>query len=371
MIIYFTIFTYVLFFGYLGKRTADMNINIREKKYSNNVNFVYAILIIILPLLLISYGYPNSDKYAYFTYFENLDINDNTFFDDVWESKGPLWLVIQWFIKKYITSSADSFLLIITFFQMFSICKFYYKYSSDYPNSILLFFLSMSFYNMMNGIRQFSALCLIILFCDWLFKKKYVPFLFIVILAYYIHSSAIVWAFAILIIYGEPFNKRMIASALIVALAILFLDQFTSLLENSLSDTLYAGYTNQFNEDDGGNIINTIIYFIPVLLSFIKRKQILAISNSIVNISINCTIIAFLFSVLSLFTSGILIGRLPMYFSLFSFILYPWLFKEVYNDDNTMMIKYLCYIGYTAFAIYYVFSQKLVYNNYVFNLHFE
>ena len=63
---------------------------------------------------------------------------------------------------------------------------------------------------------------------------------------------------------------------------------------------------------------------------------------------------------LGIFTSGIMIGRLPIYFSLYNFLLIPYLIRELYNNKS----KHLYWIiGLIYLAFYYIMARGYYYNS--------
>lgn len=355
MVVYYTMFLYIFVIGVLGNSYVKKN-KIKSK-YDNGTNMFFAVLLLILPVVLIGLRTNYIDTKGYIAGFEQLPLEWSSVTDSFEDSKGPGWLVYQWIIKFFITKNPNIFLLITAAIQAGALLKLYYKYSSDYRYSMLLFFLSMSFASsMMNGIRQYTAVSLILYFADYIFDKKYLKFLVVVLIAYSIHNSAVVWAVAIFIVQGKPWNKKVLICIALAVVAIMFLDQFTSFLDEGLADTNYAGYTQQFSEDDGSNPVHTLIYSVPIVIAFWKRKQIAALNNRTIDILINISILAFALSLVANFTSGILIGRMPIYFSVFSYALFPLMFDNVFNEKDRRMLKTLCGFGYLCYAIYYMYN---------------
>ena len=355
MVVYYTMFLYIFVIGVLGNSYVKKN-KIKSK-YDNGTNMFFAVLLLILPVVLIGLRTNYIDTKGYIAGFEQLPLEWSSVTDSFEDSKGPGWLVYQWIIKFFITKNPNIFLLITAAIQAGALLKFYYKYSSDYRYSMLLFFLSMSVASsMMNGIRQYTAVSLILYFADYIFDKKYLKFLVVVLIAYSIHNSAVVWAVAIFIVQGKPWNKKVLICIALAVVAIMFLDQFTSFLDEGLADTNYAGYTQQFSEDDGSNPVHTLIYSVPIVIAFWKRKQIAALNNRTIDILINISILAFALSLVANFTSGILIGRMPIYFSVFSYALFPLMFDNVFNEKDRRMLKTLCGFGYLCYAIYYMYN---------------
>ena len=365
MAVYLGMFLYVFIVGYAGK-----NINKNSKKdYTSGVSVFVAILTLAIPVILIGFRTQFGDTYAYINSFNDLEPGFENLSKVFENEKGPLWIMYEWIIKTFITKDAYCFLFITVVIQGAAVLQFFYRNSVDYVYSIVLFFLSMTFTYMMNGMRQFLAVCLLLFFSKWIFEKKYLRFIIIAIIAFYIHNSAFIWILALLVIYGKPWNKKMLLFSLLIILSVIFVDTFTSLLEEGLSDTAYSGYTAQFKKDDGQSIFNTLISAVPVGIAFWKRKDIEVLNDDKLNILINVSIFSFMLNVLATFTSGILIGRLPKYFVLFTFILYPSLFEKVFSEYDRMIIKPLCIVGYLLYALYYVTSQGLGYGSSVLNIY--
>ena len=57
--------------------------------------------------------------------------------------------------------------------------------------------------------------------------------------------------------------------------------------------------------------------------------------------------------VVSMFTSGIFIGRLPIYFSLYNYILLPWEIENLFTERS----KKLVYIGLIGFYLLFYYAE--------------
>lgn len=353
MVVYWSMFFYVFIIGYIGKAFVK-NKNIKNK-YNNGTTLFFAVAILILPVLFIGLRTNYVDTKAYISGFNEISRNFSEVYNALSTSKCPGWLIYEWIIKFFITDNANAFLMITAIIQAGALLKVYYKYSSDYTYSVLLFFLSMSFaMGMMNGIRQFLAVAIIMYFSDYIFDGKYIKFIVVVLIAYSIHSTAIIWAVGVFIIQGKPWNARVIVCILLAVLAILFVDQFTNLLDEGLEATSYSGYTQQFSTDDGSNPMHTAVYAMPVAIAFWKRKRIEELDNKNLNIMINMSVLTVAISLLANFTSGILIGRMPIYFGVFNYALLPLLFDNAFDKKDGSIIKFLCVAGYVCYALYYM-----------------
>ena len=158
--------------------------------------------------------------------------------------------------------------------------------------------------------------------------------------------------------------------AIVVALlTVMFVDQFTNLLDSSLEGSNYTGYTDQFAEDDGTNMITTVLYAIPVAIAFWKRDIIDAIEHPRhIDVLINMSCCTMAISLVGNFTSGILIGRLPIYFSIGSYALLPWLIDNCFIGKDKSFMKLCCYAGYFCYFVYYISFSDYQSSNTAFNM---
>lgn len=366
MIIYFLMVAYVFLIGVAAKQQVVSGATI--SKNNNYTNLAFAILIFALPVLFIGFRGYVADTSAYINGYNNLPPEFPVLEDDIFKTRGYGWKVYIYILKYVFHLNTDWFLMLTAMLQAGALIKLYYKYSTDYPLSSLLFFLSVSFMQMMNGLRQFFAICLILYFVDWIFKKKYIRFLIVVFIAISIHNVAIVWVAAVFLIQGKPANIRMLIFSFFIILAIAFVDQFTNLLEESVSETSYAGYTNQFSKDNGSNIAHTLVAAVPLVIAFIGRDKIAKLDDRVTNVLVNISILETMISLLGNFTSGILIGRMPACFSAFGYVLLPRLFQQTFNEKDARTMRLLCVLGYLAYFFYYMIHMKPAYHSIVLGL---
>ena len=146
---------------------------------------------------------------------------------------------------------------------------------------------------------------------------------------------------------------------LATAMVVLFIDRFTPLLSNLLADTQYNDImTNEiWINDDGTNIIRVLVYSVPMLFSLVGRKYINQANNPAMNICVNCTIVTTSLYLVSVVTSGIYIGRLPIYTTLMGYMILPWLINHMFNLDSARFIKAAMVVLYVVF--YYYQTQSI------------
>jgi transmembrane protein EpsG len=262
------------------------------------------------------------------------------------------------FLKYFIGNSDKLYFTIFAVFQMACMCYVFRKYSSDFWISVFLFVASTDYASwMFNGMRQFIAVCLIFSCFDWIVQKKYVRVILVILLASLIHGSALLMIPIIFVVQGKPWNMRTILMLIGTAVVVLFIDRFTPILSTMLEDTQYDGVME--NEicvvDDGTNIIRVLVYSVPMIFALIGKPYIDYANDPALNICVNCSIVTTALYAVSTVTSGVYIGRLPIYTSLMGYISLPWLINHMFNRESSRLVKVVMVVLYIAFYCYQTF----------------
>lgn len=141
---------------------------------------------------------------------------------------------------------------------------------------------------------------------------------------------------------------------LLALVAILYVGKFTSLLDNAMKETQYANMVNDWTSwgDDGTNPLRVLIYSIPAILSFIGLKYIQEANDPVINLCTNMSIISSGIYLVSMVTSGIFIGRLPIYASLYSYILLPWEIEHIFMRKSARLVTAAAVVAYCGFFYY-------------------
>lgn len=243
----------------------------------------------------------------------------------------------------------EPYLFIIALFQGISLVCLFKKYSSDFAFSIFLFVASTDYISwMFNGIRQFTAVAIALFATSFMLEKKYIKALLIVLLASTMHQSALLVIPFMIIAQGEAWNKKTVLFILVAVVATVFVQEFTGMLNDALQSTQYGNVVSDYTEwnDDGTNPIRVLVYSVPAFLSFYGRRTIRESGDVVINFCANMSIITAGLYLVSMVTSGIFIGRLPIYASLYSYILLPWVADHIFNGKN---LKILIVFGYLMF----------------------
>ena len=310
------------------------------------------LLIIIFPGIR---GYV-ADTTAYIMAFQNetrtiWDIP--SLFVDIANAKGPLWVATQIIVKNYISDNVTVFFMIVATFQGIVVAKTLRTYSESFTFSAYLFIAGYTFFWMLNGARQFTAVCIILLASKYLCNKQFGRYFLFVVIAFCFHSTALLCAVVYFIAQGEPFNKKVVWTIILVLLFVLFVDSFTGILDNVLEDTQYSASGQDYTVESGMNPLVTLLNAFPVILVLWQRKRFFEIERPrYIDVFINIACINVGICIIANFTSGITYGRLPVYFIIYNYVLIPWIIGKVFCGMDKVLLKYICIVIYMMYFIY-------------------
>lgn len=268
-------------------------------------------------------------------------------------------------LLRLIFGNADvMFFLVIALFQILVVAMVCRKYSCDYWMSIFMFIATTDYISWVNnGLRQFVAVTIIFAATGLMLKKKYVPTILLIVLAATIHGSALLMLPIVFIIQGKSWNKKTILLVLASIVVLYFADQFTNVLDNLLADTAYTNMVSDWQEwnDDGTNPLRVLIYSIPTILSLIGIKYIKAEDDPVINLATNASLVSTALYIISMGTSGIFIGRLPIYVSMYSmYILLPWEINHMFTKDFARLVKICTVVLFSVFFWYQMHTWGLL-----------
>lgn len=247
---------------------------------------------------------------------------------------------------------------IIALFQAFCMAKTLRKYTPYLLTAFFIFVASTDFLSYMyNGIRQFVAVCIIFVCSDWIFEKKYVLAALAIFIAAMFHRSALLMLPVLFIVQGKPWNKKTVGALALALLAVFFVDRFTGILDDLLSETQYANVVSDWTSwnDNGTNPLRVLVYCVPMIGSLICLPFIREADDPVINICVNMATITAGLYLVSMVTSGVFIGRLPIYTALYSnCILLPWEIEHAFNRESARLIRLTMYLAFLFFYYYQI-----------------
>ena len=323
---------------------TDYNIQqgIRKK-----IPIAYAIIVFGYFIFWIGMRKHVADTTAYINIFESIPADFSTAWNQIdWEGKNPGFDIFNIFFKCYISQDFQWWLMTIAIISGVCIMIVLRKYSCSFFFSSFLFMTLLTFQWMMNGMRQFICVAVLFLCCDWIKDGKFIRFLIAVLLMSTFHMTALLMIPIYFVARSKPWDKKIGLFIIGIILVCIFAEPFFSSVDSALNGTAYEGATSQFEEDDGVNPIRVLFYAIPPLIAFIFREKLEPYyeKNPIIPICINMSLITAALYLVGVFTSGILIGRLPIYCEVYDLILIPFLLHICFDKytGKTVTIVYSC-----------------------------
>lgn len=270
-------------------------------------------------------------------------------------SKDKGFTVLSGFIKMLVGDSTVRYFLVLAVIQAGALVIVYRKYSVNYLISVFLFIASTDYMSWMhNGIRQFTAATIMFAGTALMLKKKYAWTIAVILLAATIHASALLMIPFVFIAQGKAWNKKTILFIIAIMAAFLFADRFTNIMDTLLSDTQYENVVSDWESwsDDGTNPIRVLVYAMPTVLAFVGKRWIDQENDPVINFCTNMSIVSTGIYLISMVSSGIFIGRLPIYFSLYNYILLPWEIENFFTKRSARIVLGITLVFYLVFYYY-------------------
>lgn len=291
------------------------------------------------------------DTTTYIEHYIDLDPNltfSQIFFGENGEGgmESPLFVLYQVLLRR-LGFEWPVFLASIAIFSGFCIYYGVTKYSDDVALSCYIFAASTEFFWLFNGIRQFIVVSMFFAGIRMVTERKAIKFFFFVFIMYFIHTTALV-LIPIYFIANMKNWKIGITACIITTMAIvlIFPDRVNLWIDSAFSD---YGYLDLVENDDGVNIFRVAVALVTPIMAFVFRREIKEYNNPYINIMVNCSLITAGIYAVAHVTSGILIGRLPVYTETFNIILLPFIIKRCVPERSRFLVRLCCIVGFMLF----------------------
>lgn len=275
-----------------------------------------------------------------------------------------IWEVV---FKSCISEDFQLFIAVNAIFCSFLLVKSYRRYSCSYAISIFLFVAGFEYFQwMFNGMRQFMAVCIALSCTDDIINKRYHRIIVPFAIAASLHMSVLIIIPCLFFVQGKAINKRIILFIIGVIFVGLILGR-TGLLNDIIAElmqsTQYDSVLDEFymTMDSGTNVLRVAVYLVPTILAFVGLRFIRKADDPVINFCTNMSIISAGIYIVSMFTSAIMIGRLPIYFSIYNYILLPWEIEHIFEKRSAKLVTtvlVVCYLVYNYYQMVIVHDQS-------------
>lgn len=356
MSIYYSVFIWLIVMVFISQQKNVMYKTCVNDQDVYRWKFFYAFLAFFPVMYIAAFTIPRSDTIAYLATYRELPTTFQGLFSRLVNSdSGQGFIILEWIISKIFRKSESAFRVILVLLHSIPVLYVYRKYSDDYLASLYLFLATGCHLGwMMNGLRQFLAVSIIMAATPLILKKRYIPLIGLVLCAATIHTSALIMLPVIFIVQGKPWNKKTLVLIVLSVIMMYLFSKNTNLLDSMLVNTEYSGMMQTVSEmgDDGTNPIRVLVSCVPAILAWIGRKNIADDNNEVINMCINMSIITTCIYLVSMVTSGIMIGRLPVYTSLYSYILLPYVIKKIFTPQSYKLVYLSMIVLYFMLYLY-------------------
>lgn len=345
-IFYFTI-SIVFILSIIGNLYSDKN---------GKQNIVFAILIATILILVSGMRENMGDTPAYIHLYKLLN-NKYDIFNSPYEYGFLLFMI---FLKNI--NSNPQFMIFATSFIINAFNVYIIrKYSKNCFELSIFMYITMYYIVTMNGIRQSLVAAVVFLCTPLLIKRNYKIYFLVIILLYTVHSSVLIMLPIYFICTKEIWSKSTIYIIIIAILGMIAYQPLSNVVFNNMGSK-YAAYKD-LNEG-GANIIRVVVYFVPVLLSYIKKEELKLWKYG--NTFGNITLINFIIMTFSYYNW--IFARFTIYTQLYVTILLPFIIKNCfYNKKERLVIIYF-FIAF--YFIFFFYDSRVCGINYISNYNF-
>lgn len=352
MTIYF--FLYLLLILYasmcqrvtIKRRNIPASTNIKTKKKGTTSFGIFILIFLLLALrhqsMGIDLGYDN--VVGYLSYFERIAATDWTeIFNGVRFQHYETGYVILNRIIGTISKDRQMFIAITVLLSLYPIHTYIKRQSDNVLMSWIIYLALPIFLMVYSGLRQAIAIGICTLSITFIKDRKAIPFLGMVALASFIHSSA--WIFALAyIIYKIPIKKNV---RIITLIAISAINIFKAQLLGVLGSLFGVSITIDNNGAWMFFALLVVIYIFGMMYSDGEQE-----TEGELNI-------LFLACVCQAFSSlNSIVARMGYYFLPILLILLPRIICRIKDENVRFISKSAVYIGFIAYGLFAIYSTE-------------
>ncbi|MBE6927925.1 MAG: EpsG family protein [Ruminococcaceae bacterium] len=342
-------------FAAISQNRDSRTLHHHKKKASKDRVF-FTILVgymVIFAGLRTSYN----DTDSYISTFMKTEPITNVFNGLNWDlGTNPGFKIFTSLIRTF-TDNPNIYLMICSLIVIPLIVGFVHRYTKNFTLSMFLFFTMGYFLFCLAAIKQTMATALAVLAIQKLLDGKKLRYLLCLLLGTLIHPYCLMYLIAPILMKQIPWHKGtwfMLFLVAIVAYSFNFLVQ--TILD--VTDIMGEGYNKETFVGEGINTFRVMVYFVPVVISFLWRKTLFEHTKRHENLFMNCTIVCALIMFVGMFGNANMFARLAMYFEPPIYVALPWMIYKLKGKVEGLFISIMAYIAYPAYFYYQTVMAK-------------
>ena len=261
-------------------------------------------------------------------------------------------------LKALLGDRYKVFFGVVAGFSLLCVIGVFRRHSSNFFMTVFLFIASGEYVQWThNGMRQFIAVAMTFAATDLILRGKYLQYIAVVLFASTFHASALMMIPMYLVVRGPAWNYKTFLMILAVAVAATSSDFLMNMVTDIMENTQYSGDITSMLSTDGTNSIRVLVFSIPPLLSLLFLPRIRSLNVPLINLCVNMSIASLGIYIVSMFTSGIYIGRLPVYCSLYNYMMLPWILERTFEKRTA---KIIMLIAMGCYMVYYYYQMHII-----------
>lgn len=338
------IFIFSILMAYMSDRYSSYEFDAgRVKHYIQKEKLFYVIMSIAMAVF-VGLRTSGNDTATYISMYEDIPNNITAFTSIDWKdiAAAPGHQFVCALLKNMGASTQD-YLMVFAVVSVTLYLWFIRKYTNNITLSIY-YFITMGVYTFaMAAIKQTIAVAILLVATDRAIEKKYLAFIFYVILAELFHPYAFVYLIVPFMSF-IPWTWKTYVLLSGTAVVSMGLPRFMGGIL-AITDALGGDYGATEFSGAGVNIFRVLVVWVPVGLSFLARKYIRVNSDRISNYIINLTMVNAMVMFVGLFGTANYFARLANYFLIFQTLSLPLIFNYFTKQSKKLLIvaAVLCY----------------------------
>ena len=338
------IFIFSILMAYMSDRYSSYEFDAgRVKHYIQKEKLFYVIMSIAMAVF-VGLRTSGNDTATYISMYEDIPNNITAFTSIDWKdiAAAPGHQFVCALLKNMGASTQD-YLMVFAVVSVTLYLWFIRKYTNNITLSIY-YFITMGVYTFaMAAIKQTIAVAILLVATDRAIEKKYLAFIFYVILAELFHPYAFVYLIVPFMSF-IPWTWKTYVLLSGTAVVSMGLSRFMGGIL-AIRDALGGDYGATEFSGAGVNIFRVLVVWVPVGLSFLARKYIRVNSDRISNYIINLTMVNAMVMFVGLFGTANYFARLANYFLIFQTLSLPLIFNYFTKQSKKLLIvaAVLCY----------------------------
>ncbi len=262
----------------------------------------------------------------------------------------PLSYLWESFAHTYI-KSFNTYFIPASFLISFVSVKFFKRYSTNLPFTMLVFHSIGTYIMFMAAMKQCFAMFILLVAVPFAEKKQYVRFYLLVIFAMLFHTHAFMFAI-VPFLFEKPWRKVtwMGIAAVLFMMATYdatlgaFMEYAQSLGVNVADIEVFDGHQI--------NIIRIFVYWVPSVIALIFQKRLFANSTRYENLFVNMTTVSAAILTIGTVQAANLFARMAAYFEIASALALPWMIGKLFEKNSAKFIITVASVLYFGYFLY-------------------